>query len=623
MNYYALFTPFWGVLIRGNTGLPGLIPFTASLIFSLSFEGIGFEWFPALISIFLGFFSLIILVGKQLPNDLVMRILSWTGHFTKRMGYKRYYCRLLLSRHRSFDVSGLPTQPEKGLDLAPIFIQLCLVNKPVQRTSSDPIKPPEAFHEGPQEIWDYLRTTEEHLVVLGAPGSGKTTLLQHMTVELTGRKKRRIRATSYQLPFFLSLRDYQDDTKNTSTLSLVATIEKDLSKWGQTPPLGWVESQLVRKKCLILLDGLDEVADKAARRRMIDWVQRQMVAYYRCRFVITSRPYGYQGNELLSPIILEVQAFTPEQITRFVQNWYQAKERDKEKQPDEHIGGQAQKKAEDLLKRLRRKPALRKLAVNPLLLTMIAMVHSYRATLPENRVELYKEVCEVFFGRREESRGVVLRLKPLQQQWILEHLAYNLMQQREITFAQEQVEELLTDPLTQIDPTLSPKEFLLLIEERSGLFLAKELGVYGFTHKAFQEYLAAVYIGKRGLVQELVTKVNDGWWRETILLYCAQNDATPLIQACLTGDVPTVSLLQLALECRDEAHRFQPEVRLQLDILINQGAEDHLPAKRWAVAETLLKRHLNFDQLIPLSELEDVLVSPSFVNCIEYQLFLD
>ncbi len=41
------------------------------------------------------------------------------------------------------------------------------------------------------------------------------------------------------------------------------------------------------------------------------------------------------------------------------------------------------------------------------------------------------------------------------------------------------------------------------------------------------------------------------------------------------------------------------------------------------MAEALLARRLNDDQLISLSESEEVVVSPSFINCAEYQLFLD
>ena len=553
-----------------------------------------------------------------------MHIMPWRGGIIRRAGYKRRYLRYLSKMHDYLDVSGLPRQLGQGLELMAVFIELSLVNKPVQQTTADPIKPPETLQDGRKEIWDYLSMTRKHLVILGAPGSGKTTLLRYVTVSLANRNRQAL-VTGYQLPFILFLRDHQDDIKNMPNFSLMMAIEKDLHKWGQTPPPGWVERRLAQKGSLVLLDGLDEVADKATRRLVVGWVQRQMMAYDPCRFVITSRRHGYYGNELLNSVVLEVQSFTSEQITQFISKWYLVRVNTDEGRPDEHTRRirLAQEGAEDLIRRLRRKPALRKLAANPLLLTMIAIVHRDHATLPENRVELYKEVCEVFLGRREEARNLTLKLSPSQQQWVLEHLAHHLMQQEVVMMAEKQVVALITEPLAEVDPTLSPKEFLRLVEDRGGLFLEKEQGVYGFTHKAFQEYLTAVYIGRSRPVQELVARVGDEWWRETILLYCAQNDATLLIEACLAGNPPSVTAYKLALECRSMLHHVRPDVRARLDALVNQEMEGHDPIKQQIMAEASLDLRLSDDQLIPLSEEEDAFVSPSFISCMEYQLFLD
>ena len=72
----------------------------------------------------------------------------------------------------------------------------------------------------------------------------------------------------------------------------------------------------------------------------------------------------------------------------------------------------AQEGGDDLLQRLRKTPALSDLAVNPLLLTMIATVHRYRSSLLGRRVELYAEICEVFLGKRQQARGMELDLTP-------------------------------------------------------------------------------------------------------------------------------------------------------------------------------------------------------------------
>ena len=61
-------------------------------------------------------------------------------------------------------------------------------------------------------------------------------------------------------------------------------------------PPEWIEHRLNKGKCLVLLDGLDEVADPEQRQQVVQWVEQQMIAYGKNRFVVTSRPFGYRSN---------------------------------------------------------------------------------------------------------------------------------------------------------------------------------------------------------------------------------------------------------------------------------------------------------------------------------------
>ncbi len=76
-------------------------------------------------------------------------------------------------------------------------------------------------------------------------------------------------------------------------------------------------------------------------------------------------------------------------------------------------------------------------------------------------------------------------------------------------------------------------DFLKDIENQSGLLIEREKGVYEFTHKSFQEYLAAVEIKDRQQqqVELLVSEMENEWWAETIRLYSAQSDATPFVDS--------------------------------------------------------------------------------------------
>ena len=67
------------------------------------------------------------------------------------------------------------------------------------------------------------------------------------------------------------------------------------------------------------------------------------------------------------------------------------------------------------------------LAVNPLLLTMITLVHKERNSLPGRRVELYSEICEVVLGKRQAAKDLPSDLTPAQKRRVLEPLAWHMM----------------------------------------------------------------------------------------------------------------------------------------------------------------------------------------------------
>lgn len=564
-------------------------------------------------------------VWQQLESDWVKQIAEWVNVRMQGVvsGYQRRYCEYLQYEHRDFDVKGLTTQGIYTLDLEQVFVELSIAPRAAHQTTSNPIQIPEALRHGGHSIWDYLASASlmnQHLMIIGAAGSGKTTLLKHIALTLVSRRRHQLQSSiPYKLPFLLFLRDHANALIETPTYSLGDAVQGHLRKWGHPIPPGWVERQLTQGHCIVLLDGLDEVADLESRRKMANWVQQQMIAYGKNRFIITSRPFGYRSNPLSRVTLLEVNHFTVDQIKQFVYNWYIANEIMSSRRNDPGVQMRAKEGAEDLFQRLRNTPALFALAANPLLLTMIATVHRYRSSLPGKRVALYAEICEVFLGKRQEARGLNLELSPAQKQAVLQPLAYYMMckEMRDITLSE--AHSVIQEPLVRVSPHMSPKMFLQMIENISGLLLERENDYYGFAHLTFQEYLAATHIRENKLEQVLLAQIESGWWQETIRLYCAQADATSLIAACLTGSPPSLQALLLALECQKEAKELQPAVSKRLDSLLDQGVKNTDSERQWIVAEALLNRRLQQMAYID----EETYVDTSLITCAEYQIFLD
>ncbi|MCP4372081.1 MAG: signal transduction protein, partial [Deltaproteobacteria bacterium] len=173
-------------------------------------------------------------------------------------------------------------------------------------------------------------------------------------------------------------------------------------------PKDFFEAPLNEGRAVVLLDGMDEVAEKGLRQRVARLVEKFAVRYPRNRYVVTSREVGYEGAARIGAEfgLAQVRDFSPAEVRRFVRDWTQAVETTLAGRASPDILRLAREQAERLIQAIERNVRVSELAVNPLLLTVIALVHRYRAQLPERRSELYEEAVEVLLGRWDEAKGL-------------------------------------------------------------------------------------------------------------------------------------------------------------------------------------------------------------------------
>ncbi|MGA5324051.1 NACHT domain-containing protein [Streptomyces seoulensis] len=517
-----------------------------------------------------------------------------TGDTGTAHGGRRVYLRQLRASVRDMETVGIATQSEFVFRMRQVYVDVSVVPQVLHAAAREPYVGPVGGSER-RSLASVLREgdgadTSRVLAVIGGPGSGKTTLARNTALELCAHRWRPWRR---RLPVLLYLRDHAS-TLLADQPPALETVAVSAGWLDGKVPARWLARRLDRGGCVVLLDGLDEVADPAERGRVVAWVARQVQRHPRNTYVVTSRPHGYETNPLPGAEVLQVRRFTWEQIERFLRQWSYATESRARGTTGPEARTAADRTATDLLTRLRRQPALYDLAANPLLLTMTANVHRYRGQLPGSRAELYAEMCDVLLHRRSEARGLTdaTGLTGPHKQHVAQHLALAMMRARVRDWPVRDAARAIRLALRQVPGHVSAEVFLQEAR-KSGLLVEREHDVYAFAHLTLQEYLAAAQLSAPHADTGVLTEnVGSPWWRETILLWAAGNDATPVITACLENS--SVPALALAFDCADEARTVEPDTHARLEALLAppRPGEPRAPEHAHLMAEILATRSL-------------------------------
>jgi len=462
------------------------------------------------------------------------------------------YRQRVAERYGSIELRGIQVNHRVILDLEKVYVPLHLdeVNHPITATL-----------EGANPRRGILDVLQEHrqILVLGPPGSGKSTLVSFLA-RLAAIGPQQNGWPARVLPFVITVRQIKDADLTPEWLATQVGLELEI-----------VVEALSEQRALILVDGLDE-APETLRSQLAKSVVSFVKSNSKVPFVITSRPAGAPGT-IMSGLNgfwpSQLASFTELEVNAFVDKWCLAAE---ESTRSDHAAALnlAAAAASDLKSRISRSGPVKRIAANPLLTTILCVVHRFLGkTIPEHRITLYEKCTDALLYEWDRAKfpkdAAVGDLDANQKRVLLRRIASALHESHEAEMAEQEVVRHFSAVLPHLArPAEDAQRILDEIRDRTGLLVERRPGMFAFSHLTFQEYFTALEYAGRS--ESLFDHLDDPWWHEVIALTAGSPGSNPdaIIRALLArkGDIKSIVL---ATKCLETAVKVPLELRKEVE----------------------------------------------------------
>jgi predicted NACHT family NTPase len=389
------------------------------------------------------------------------------------------------------------------------------------------------------------------LLIIGGPGSGKTTLLKYYAMSLFKNYKDKDKENEFDfpkemIPIYIHLRELEYDDINDEPLSLQKFLEKLTKKHDLDISKEQFHTWFHRCKTLVLFDGLDEISTREKCKKVCKWIRNMCndIDFKNSNFVVTSRATGYLKQDGIEFGVKHFRAyikhFNNEQQENFLEKWFRAVHLS-ELRPvdmDNHDWKQQQKKNADqssksiieFLKHEKNR-AVKEFAAVPMLLQIIAIIWKKTGALPpKKRVDLYDVALNYILDYRDQQKGIDTLLTADEARRVLAPTALDIQKSKKDVVPKKKMNEIMMPILETLDEPPCAGIFCFYLINRVGLLDEFDKNNYIFSHRSFQEYLAAkelIRLSDRGKLEIdlLINNFKNVLWEETLRFFMAMSDA--------------------------------------------------------------------------------------------------
>ncbi|MGJ5898167.1 restriction endonuclease [Streptomyces niveiscabiei] len=445
------------------------------------------------------------------------------------------YLQYVLSEYGDFTLEGFPV--DQHLGSKSIGLEELYVPQFLESIDDDDTEQVTSTHSRRErQPLSQILAGNNAITILGPPGAGKSTLIKRLATGYAAPERMTRIADGLpilsRLPLVLRCREIQG--ANSPLLEVLHSIPERAEIPAIRTNFAALVDQSVRDGgALILIDGLDEFPTTADRAKFLRQLRTFMMRYPLCAVIITCREAGFRevagfvSDRFAKYRIAELRN---EDIRALTASWHR------------QVYGDTQataQRANELAVKIIDTDRVRRLAVNPLLLTTLLLVQRWVGDLPRKRSVLYEKAIELLLMTWNVEGHEPLDLDEVKPH--LAYLAHSMTTSGKQQISHDEMLSLFRRARGELEEVLgycttSPQELLRRIEFRSSLLNLIGYTVhegtlqpmYEFKHLTFQEYLTAVAISQAwhegasldgDSVQEIIEHVGDPRWREVIALY--------------------------------------------------------------------------------------------------------
>jgi hypothetical protein len=356
-----------------------------------------------------------------------------------------------------------------------------------------------------------LSSHEKLSILLGDAGSGKSTILRRLAYDtvVEGLKSDR----HEHIPILLKAAELA--LNEDRLVDLAAATTAALSADSRT--VCFTPEDLKQGKVIVLIDGLDEVADDLSRLTVLNKVRDFHEEFRLCPVILTSRKHAYSTEQgiLKRAVCYEISPFNSSQAEKLVSYLFKRKSASPES-------------VQEILRRLK---DVYGVELNPLIVTLFVAVSGVNSKdIPANITELFNKYTELMLGRWDVVKGFgQLYQFPLKDH-LLKIVAHYMQTEKLVRISLSKVRRLIEDELIATGHNADMEILFSEIVERSGL--VRQFGIdIEFRHFMLQEYFAG-----RALTVPTVEFIVDRWWSNSIIFYfgdkpSAHSEVTAIIRS--------------------------------------------------------------------------------------------